>query len=130
MPEIDSDHVRLQSEPTETSVEAASKAIGKSGSWREQVFHKIAFAPQGLTVIEIEISLAHDYPCLDCGCTHRSPKTQNEINTRLGELRDWGWIQWARTPEGGFMTRTVNNRTGRVNILTWQGHDDALLRYT
>ncbi len=121
--QIDSPHAYLQAVPTETSIEAASKAIGRSGSWRERFFKMIAFALYGMTVVEVEIRLAYETPCPICACTHRAPKTQNEINTRLKELRDWGWIEWTGV-------RTVNDRTARVNTLTQKGYEDALRRYT
>ena len=126
---VDDPHTRLQSEPTSTSVKAAAKAIGASGTWRERIFRKIAFAPEGLSVIELEISFAADYPCF-CGCTHRSPKTQNEINTRLGELRDWGWTQWYRYTDGSLVERTTHDRTAHVNILTQKGYQEAVDRYS
>lgn len=108
-PAVDQPSVRLRSNPRPVEVQAARKAVGRAGSWRRRIFNLVA-SHYGITSKEIARLLGGQTPCADCGCEHRPPIPVNQIATRLGELRDWGYIT------------TIGDRGGaEIYVLTYQG---------
>ena len=61
------------------------------------------------------------------------PVAPNQIATRLGELRDRGWVTYLRTFKGGpiYEETTTPGNSGQVQKLTDAGRSEAIrLRHT